>query len=173
MVFYKEFLLKSHQSHCFHFPFFNLQKKKCSCLLQSPNKKQTDQKTHQVGVRSSVKSCRLTAKFRRHYLPKENTHQRLAPPTTAWFTAGFSSWLSSSYVYCSLQRMPLRENTSKKAGQQAVTWLGLANQMSSPRTLTPEQHIERGDALSLLTYSCGWPSFYFQVQQELPKFLLI
>lgn len=147
--------------------------KNCSCLLQSPNKKQMDEKTCHVGVRSSAKSCRLTAKFMRHYLPKEKTHQRLAPPTMVWFTAGFSSWLSSSYVYCSLQWMPLRGNTSEKAGQQAITWLGLANQLSSPRTLTSEQHIERGDAWPLPTSSCGWPSFYFWAQQELLRCLFI
>lgn len=39
-----------------------------------PQQKQTDQKTRQLDVRLSGKSCLLTTMFVRHYLPKERTH---------------------------------------------------------------------------------------------------
>ena len=101
----KENLLQSHQSYSFHFPFFN-PTKRMLLSYRAPTRSKETRNWHQVCVRLSGKRWLQDL---RHYLSKVRTHQELAPPGRAWFTAGFSSWVNPSYINCSLKWKLLRE----------------------------------------------------------------
>lgn len=99
------------------FPFSFLhhfkKKKKCSCLLQSPNKTQTDQKNDIRWVSDYLQADYYLLKFARHCLPKEETHQNLPlqPGLDSRQASHPESIHPTSY---SLQRMPLKENASNE-----------------------------------------------------------